>query len=159
MIDNDYNGNMDVGDMNAEVDEVNDDFKEDKKEKCKIYHNKTSCNLTKNPGCCVQKEVWLAPPPEKRSSWNGVYVTKGMFLNDLGLYLSGDVINNNHNGNMDAGEEVDDNYETMNAKVDGGNDELNDERKYGTVWNVGRILKIGTYSKIIKRYSYALAEL
>ena len=56
-----------------------------------------------------------------------------MFLNELGLHLSGDVINNDHNGNMDAAEEVDDNYETMNAKVDGGNDELNDERKNGTV--------------------------
>jgi hypothetical protein len=36
---------------------------------------------------CIKEEVWLAPPAEVRSPWDGPYITKEMFLNALGLKL------------------------------------------------------------------------
>ena len=51
----------------------------------KCRQKKTNCH-------CVQKEVWLAPPPEIRSPWDCDYTSKKIFTEALGLKFIGEEI-------------------------------------------------------------------
>ena len=78
-----------------------------------MHRKKSSCNTAKKDCRCVQ-EIWIAPPPEKKSSWHVLDITKEMFFNQLGLKLSEVMIDSDYNGNINVGD--------MNAEVDEVND-------------------------------------
>ncbi len=40
----------------------------------------------------MEKEIWLAPPPEVRSPWDGPYISKEIFVNALDLQHTGETM-------------------------------------------------------------------